>query len=129
MTIDAVRAGLSVEEIVLDLRHRPTTRDLRGFAHRGRQLVDLVVATGPLGVNFRGSRLPLVGAVLAVHVPVVAALGLADDVWSGPERGFRAHLRARRTTGMLKLVGIPLYSLWRTRSLSGAPSSRSRPTR
>jgi hypothetical protein len=55
-----------------------------------------------------------------VHEPVVAAIGLADDLWSGPERGFRAHLRARRTTGVLKLAGIPLYGLVRTRSLSAA---------
>jgi UDP-GlcNAc:undecaprenyl-phosphate/decaprenyl-phosphate GlcNAc-1-phosphate transferase len=47
-------------------------------------------------------------------------LGLADDLWSGPERGFRAHLRAGATTGTLKLVGIPLWALWRTRSPSGA---------
>lgn len=38
MTIDAVRAGFHVEEIpVPELRHRATGRSLRGFAHRGRQ--------------------------------------------------------------------------------------------
>jgi len=120
MTIDAVRAGVPVEEVELELEHRSTGRDLRGFAHRGRQLADLLLAAGPLRVNYRGLRLPLVGWVTAVHEPVVAAIGLADDLWSGPERGFRAHLRARRTTGVLKLVGIPLYGLARTRSLSGA---------
>jgi hypothetical protein len=120
MTIDAARAGLRVEEVELDLEHRATGRDLRGFAHRGRQLVDLVLATGPLRPNYRGVRLPIVGWATAVHEPVVAAIGLADDLWAGPERGFRAHLRARRTTGVLKLVGIPLYGLLRTRSLSGA---------
>jgi UDP-GlcNAc:undecaprenyl-phosphate/decaprenyl-phosphate GlcNAc-1-phosphate transferase len=73
-----------------------------------------------LRVNYRGMRLPLDGWVTAVHEPVVAAIGLADDLWSGPERGFRAHLRARRTTGMLKLAGIPLYALARTRSVSAA---------
>jgi hypothetical protein len=50
----------------------------------------------------------------------VAALGLADDLWSGPERGLGDHLRSGRTTGVLKLVGIPLVGLARTRSLSGA---------
>ena len=50
---------------------------------------------------------------------LVAALGLADDLWSGSERGFRAHLRAGATTGVLKLVGIPLVGL-ATRKLSGA---------
>ena len=120
MTIDAVRAGVPVEEVELDLAHRATGRDLRGFLHRGRQLLDMVVATGPLRVNHRGRRLPLVGWLAAANEPVVAAIGLADDLWSGPERGFRAHLRARRTTGVLKLVGIPLYAFLRTRSVSSA---------
>jgi hypothetical protein len=120
MTIDAARAGLLVEEVELDLEHRATGRDLRGFAHRGRQLVDLLLATGPLRTNYRGLRLPIVGWAAAVHEPVVAAIGLADDLWAGPERGFRAHLRARRTTGVLKLAAIPLYGLVRTRSVSGA---------
>jgi len=38
----------------------------------------------------------------------------------GPERGFRRHLRAGRTTGVLKLVGIPLVGLLASRKLSGA---------
>ncbi len=42
MTIDAVRAGHRIVEIELDLTHRATGRTLRGFAHRGRQLVDFV---------------------------------------------------------------------------------------
>lgn len=123
MTIDAVHAGLNVEEVALDLTHRATGRDLRGFAHRGRQLVELVLACGPLAVNHRGLRLPLVGATVGLAVPCVApiaAIGLADDLWSGPERGFRGHLGAGVTTGTLKLIGIPLYALVRTRSVSGA---------
>ncbi|MGE5691904.1 MAG: glycosyltransferase [Pseudomonadota bacterium] len=124
MTIDAVRARLRVEEAVLPLEHRATGRDLRGFLHRGRQLRDLLLAVGPLAVNFRGLRLPLVGWTLGLRrdpaVAAVAAIGLADDLWSGPERGFRSHLRAGATTGTLKLVGIPLVGLLRTRSLSGA---------
>ena len=114
MTIDAVRAGLEVEEVELELEHRATGRDLRGFAHRGRQLADLVLACGPQGVNHRGLRLPLVGSLVGLAVPAVApvaAIGLADDLWSGPERGFRAHLGSGATTGTLKLVGIPLYAL------------------
>ena len=71
-------------------------------------------------MNYRGLRLPIVGWLTAVNEPVVAAIGLADDLWSGPERGFRAHLRAGHTTGVLKLAGIPLYGLLRTRSFSGA---------
>ncbi len=123
MTIDAVQAGLVIDEIDLELEHRATRRDVRGFAHRGRQLVDLVLACGPQAVNHRGLRLPLVGVAVGVAVPSVlpvAAIGLADDLWSGPERGFRAHLGNGLTTGTLKFVGIPLYALARTRSLSGA---------
>jgi hypothetical protein len=63
---------------------------------------------------------PLVGWTVAVHEPLTTAIGLADDLWSGPERGFRAHLRAGRTTGVLKLAGIPLVGLARTSSLSAA---------
>lgn len=120
MTIDAVRAGLRVHEVELDLSHRPTRRDLDGFLHRARQLRDVVLAAGPLRINHRGLRLPLVGWVVAVHEPVVAAIGLADDLWAGSERGFREHLKARRGTGMLKLLGIPAYAFARTRSVSGA---------
>ena len=123
MTIDAVRAGLVVREVELNLTHRATGRDISGFLHRGRQLADLALACGPQGLNFCGLRLPLVGAVVGIACPgtaPVALLGLVDDLWSGPERGFHAHLRAGRTTGVLKLVGIPVYGLLRTRSLSGA---------
>jgi len=115
-----VRAGVPVNEIELALQHRATGRDARGFLHRGRQLLDALLAAGPLRVNYRGTRLPLVGWTVAFHEPLFTAIGLADDRWSGEERGFRAHLRAGRTTGVLKLVGIPLAALVRTRSLSGA---------
>jgi hypothetical protein len=124
MTIDAVRAGLRVSELELSLRHRATGRDAAGFAHRGRQLLDAVLACGPTGVNHRGLRLPLVGWAFGLRrdpaVAAVAALGLADDLWSGAERGFRAHLGRGRTTGVLKLLGIPLIGLIATRRFSGA---------
>ena len=123
MTIDAVEAGLPVVEVELPLAHRATARDPAGFVHRGRQLLDALLAAGPLALNHRGLRLPLVGWLVGVRHPsvaAVAAIGLADDVWSGPERGFRAHVRAGRTTGVVKLLGIPLAGLAATRSLSGA---------
>src|SRR5437764_7583293 len=41
MDIDAIRAGLIVAEIELDLEHRATGRTAADFAHRGRQLVDI----------------------------------------------------------------------------------------
>ena len=123
-TIDAARAGLRIGEVELPLRHRATGRDARGFLHRGRQLLDVLLACGPQGVNFRGLRLPLVGCAVAVRrepaVAFVAAVGLADDLWSGPERGFRAHLRSGRSTGVLKLIAMPLVGLVATRKVSGA---------
>jgi Glycosyl transferase family 2 len=123
MTIDTARAGLRIREVELPLRHRATGRDVPGFAHRARQLVDALLAAGPLAINFRGQRLPLVGWLAGLANPpaaVVAVIGLADDLWGGPERGFREHLSAGRTTGVLKLVGIPLVGLLATRKLSGA---------
>jgi hypothetical protein len=124
MTIDAVRAGLDVCELELPLRHRPTGRDASGFAHRGRQLLDALLGCGPAAVNHRGLRLPLVGWVFVFLGPwpvrAIAALGLVDDLWSGDARGFRGHLKARRSTGVLKLVGIPLVALAATRSLRAA---------
>ncbi len=124
MTIDAARSELEIHELELPLRHRATGRDLRGFAHRARQLRDVLYACGPQGVNFRGLRLPLVGWKVGVAggpaVAAISALGLADDLWSGPERGFRAHLRRGRTTGVLKLLGVPAIGLLATRRVSGA---------
>jgi glycosyltransferase involved in cell wall biosynthesis len=44
MTIDAIRAGFNVVEVELDLEHRATGRTPGGFAHRARQLRDIVRA-------------------------------------------------------------------------------------
>jgi hypothetical protein len=130
-TIDAVRAGLNVEERELRLRHRATGRNAHGFLHRGRQLLEAALACGPTALNHRGLRLPLVGVLVALGgsraparvrlgVAGAALLGLADDLWSGPERGFRAHLGKGSTTGVAKAVGIPAVALATTRSLRGA---------
>jgi glycosyltransferase involved in cell wall biosynthesis len=40
MTVDAVRAGYRLREYELDLEHRSTGRNLRGFLHRAGQLRD-----------------------------------------------------------------------------------------
>jgi hypothetical protein len=130
MTVDSLRAGLRFEEIALSLRHRPTGRDLAGFLHRGRQLLDVLLASGAQAVNHRGLRMPLVGAAAGLAalaarrrnagaVAAIALIGYADDLWSGPERGLRAHLTAGRTTGVLKLVALPVVGTAATRSLSG----------
>lgn len=44
MTIDALAAGLRVVEVETDVRHRPTGRGLRGFMHRARQGLDILLA-------------------------------------------------------------------------------------
>jgi glycosyltransferase involved in cell wall biosynthesis len=53
MTIDAVRAGLRVVEVPARLSHRPTGRSVRGFAHRGRQGVDILLAVAPRALGLR----------------------------------------------------------------------------
>jgi hypothetical protein len=58
MTIDAVRAGFRVTEVELPLAHRATGRTLSGFLHRGRQLLDFLVA-------YRQRRKPAVHATVA----------------------------------------------------------------
>ena len=138
MTIDAARAGLDVEEVELDLEHRATGRDLRGFVHRGRQLADLAARRAARRAsNFRGLRLPLVGWVVGLAVPEVApvaAIGLADDLWSGPERGFRAHLRAGATTGVAEArrdsaLGAPAHPFALGRAARRALRERAQPAR
>jgi glycosyltransferase involved in cell wall biosynthesis len=43
MTVDAVRAGYRVGEYEIDLEHRATGRDARGFLHRAVQLCDFAL--------------------------------------------------------------------------------------
>jgi glucosyl-3-phosphoglycerate synthase len=47
MTVDAVRAGFRVMEIPVEMEHRATGRDLRGFVHRGRQGWAVLRAAAP----------------------------------------------------------------------------------
>ena len=44
MTIDALRSGLTVVEVEIDLEHRATGKTLGGFVHRGRQARDIARA-------------------------------------------------------------------------------------
>jgi glycosyltransferase involved in cell wall biosynthesis len=44
MTIDALRGGLRVEEVALDLEHRATGKTLGGFVHRAAQARDIARA-------------------------------------------------------------------------------------
>ena len=118
------RQGSSVEEVELPLRHRATGRDLRGFIHRGapaaRRHARVRPARRPTTAacgsrssagssahSSRGSRRSSRSAWPTISSPDPSA------VWP-------AHLRAGRTTGVLKLVGIPLVGLLATRSARGA---------
>ena len=51
MTLDLLSAGIKPREIPLPLTHRPTGRNLSGFAHRARQGLDIARA-------LRGTRIP-----------------------------------------------------------------------
>ncbi len=44
MTLKAIRAGYRVMEVPVDMKHRLTFRDWRGFVHRGKQLVHIVMS-------------------------------------------------------------------------------------
>ena len=50
MTIDVLRAGLVVEEVPVELRHRATGRDLAGQLHRAKQLRDVSRALAARGL-------------------------------------------------------------------------------
>jgi glucosyl-3-phosphoglycerate synthase len=56
MTIDVLRAGLRVQEIDVDLRHRPTGSDLGAQLHRARQLRDVTRALASRGLASAGMR-------------------------------------------------------------------------
>jgi hypothetical protein len=51
MTLDLLLAGIKPLELQLSLTHRPTGRNLPGFAHRARQGLDVARALG-------GTRVP-----------------------------------------------------------------------
>lgn len=50
MTIDVVRAGLTVQEVDIDVRHRATGNDLAGQLHRAKQLKDVTRALTARGL-------------------------------------------------------------------------------
>jgi glycosyltransferase involved in cell wall biosynthesis len=53
MTIDVVRRGYRVVEVPAELDHRATGRGLAGFAHRGRQGIDILFAVLPRALGLR----------------------------------------------------------------------------
>jgi glycosyltransferase involved in cell wall biosynthesis len=53
MTVDVVRAGYRLREYELDLEHRATGKNLKGFLHRARQLRDFALV---FVARWRGRR-------------------------------------------------------------------------
>lgn len=53
MTVDAVRAGVRVVEVPAAVSHRATGRDVGGFAHRGRQALEIALAVIPRALGLR----------------------------------------------------------------------------
>ena len=53
MTVRALRAGLRVAEVPTTMTHRHTGRDVAGFAHRGRQFVDVAATLIALAMEPR----------------------------------------------------------------------------
>lgn len=53
LTIDAARLGFRIVEVPVAVTHRPTGRDLAGFAHRGRQGWDILLAVLPRVLRIR----------------------------------------------------------------------------
>jgi hypothetical protein len=56
MTVDILRAGLRVEEVEVDLRHRATGTDLGAQLHRARQLRDVTRALAARGLVGAGLK-------------------------------------------------------------------------
>ncbi|MHB1391766.1 MAG: glycosyltransferase family 2 protein [Clostridia bacterium] len=42
ITLEGVRAGFELIEVPVDMRHRETGRDIKGFLHRGKQCMDIL---------------------------------------------------------------------------------------
>lgn len=53
LTVDAVRQGFRIVEVDADVSHRSSGRTVRGFAHRGRQGLDILLAMIPRALGLR----------------------------------------------------------------------------
>lgn len=97
MTVDAVRAGARVQEVPIEVDHRHRGRGASGFAHRGRQGVDVARALWPRLTTGRARLALILGTAL---VALVSLLAVAER---SPPGGSGAPLRA----GKVLLVGVP----------------------
>ena len=126
MTIDAARSRPAVREVELPLRpSRDRAATSRGFVHRARQL-----ARHALRLRAARRQLPrpapaarrLEGGRRRAARPSQRSRpsALADDLWSGPERGFRAHLAAAGRRASSSWSASQRSGLLATRRVSGA---------
>ncbi len=129
MTVDALEEGLTVHEVELPLSHRETeprpsgVRPPRAPARRrgarprpaGHE-PSRVAATARRLAARPGGRPGRHGDRRSWGPPTISG--------AGPERGIRAHVRARRTTRALKLVAIPAVGLLATRKVLGSAAGR-----
>ncbi|MTI70207.1 MAG: glycosyltransferase family 2 protein [Firmicutes bacterium] len=51
MTVQALKNDFKIKEVNVHMKHRETTRNLKGFIHRGKQFMDILVTF--LMLNFR----------------------------------------------------------------------------
>lgn len=83
MTIDVVRRGGRVVEVDVPMDHRHTGRSLAGFAHRGRQGLDIARALWPRLVD-RPKRIGVVAGITAVVCAFAVLLGTAQVPTTAP---------------------------------------------
>ena len=101
-----------------------------GSSTAARQLRDVLLAFGPLAVNHRGPA-PAARRLDRRRARAARRRGRRDrprrrSLSPGPSAASPRHLRAGRTTGVLKLVGIPLVGLARDPQLSRRAARRPR---
>lgn len=135
MTIDVVRAGGRVVEVEVPMDHRHTGRTLAGFAHRGRQGLDIAASLWPRVVSERRriaavitlTVLVLIGSVVngGRNVPTTQALdkkptkvvifGMEPFGFDDLSRGVTPNLRALMDRGAVAAMSV--------RGLSRYPSA------
>jgi hypothetical protein len=106
MTIDALRAGARVVEVEAPIEHRHTGRSWRGFAHRGRQGLDVLRALWP---RLTSHSQRIAGIVL------VALILLGLMVWSGTRWEPTTQAPTERPTRVV-IVGLAPYDFTDIRS-------------
>jgi hypothetical protein len=85
MTIDAVRAGMRVVEVRVEMTHEHRGRGIGGFIHRARQLRDVLLVLWARIPPRRVRVAAVIGATLAIATLAVSTGGIAG--WTPPLAG------------------------------------------